>query len=173
MADINDPTINVNIWDDAKTKSVDVLNDGSYNRLAVDAAATIVNNESPTRYQLKSDIDYTTGSSLVTGSDTTIATYTGDGVLSFIAITNPTTSNYEVAIEVDGTERLRITMSGLGSTLGLTGSTNEPIWTQTANKQFRYHPTPELGFTTSFSILARATVGSTTVYHAVLYKERV
>lgn len=173
MADLNDRSTNVSIHNESTDDAVTTTTDGSKVRLDTSGTVTIENNESPTKYQLKSDVDYTTGSSLNTSTDTTLVTYSGDGVVSFIAVTNPTTSNFEVAIETDGTERLRLTMSGLGSTLGLTGTSGEPIWTQTANKQFRYHPTPELGFSTSFTVKAKATVSTTTVYHMVLYKERV
>lgn len=138
----------------------------------LDVNATVSGDESPTKYQLLSDIEYTTATTVTTAADVTLFTYSGVGVLTFIAVTNATSSNYEVAVFVDGTERLRTTMTGLGSTLGLTdGST--PIWVQTANKQFRYHPTPEIGFTTSFSIKAKATVGSQDLYHMILYKEKV
>ena len=168
MADINDYTQNVSIHDE--TSDVAVITTTSGSKVLLDVNATVSNDESPTKYQLLSDYD-ATGTSITT-SDTELFSYSGVGVISFIAITNATTSNYEVIINVDGTERLRINMSDLGSVLGLTGGTVEPIWTQTANKQFRYHPTPEIGFTTGFSIEARATTGTTTVTHLVLYKEK-
>ena len=40
MADINDPTQNVTIWNDAKGKNVTVTTDGSKERLDVSAAFT-------------------------------------------------------------------------------------------------------------------------------------
>jgi hypothetical protein len=173
MADLSDQSTDVSLHSASdNTQKIEMILDGSIYRLPVDANATIVNNESPTRYQLKTDYDASTGSSLVTGSDTTLYTYSGDGTLSAVAVTNPNTSNYEVVIDIDGTERLRITMSDIGSTLGLTDGAF-PIWATNANKQFRFHPTPELGFTTGFTIKARATTGSTTVYHFVMFKERV
>lgn len=172
MADRTNKQAEVTVFA-ADNKQITSTTDGSKERLDTSGTVTIENNESPTKYQLKSDVDYTTGSTLTSASDTTLATYTGDGVIDFIAVTNPNSANWEVAIEIDGTERFRATMDGLGSTLGLTGTATEPIWVQTANKQFRYHPTPEIGFSTSFSIKAKATGSNTTVYHLVLYRERV
>jgi len=168
MADLNDPTLNVNIANDDNSKLVSVITDGAYERLAVDANATIVNNESPTRYQLKSDID-TTGTS-VTTSDTTLYTYSGSGVIDLVAINNATSSNWGIVINIDGTERLRISMTDLGSTLGLTNSAYDVV-AETANKQFRWRPS-EIGFTTSFTIEAYSTSGTQTLYHLILFRER-
>jgi hypothetical protein len=45
MADLNDLTQNVNIWDDAKSKAVDVItDDDGTERLAVDANITFIDN---------------------------------------------------------------------------------------------------------------------------------
>jgi len=170
MADQNDLTINTTLYDEAGNP-VDVVLDGSIYRLAVDATATIENNESPTKYQLKTDFD-AAGDLLTSSADVVLYSYTGDGVLTFIGVSNATTSNYEVAIEIDGTERFRITMSDLGSALGLT-SGNTPIWTETANKNFRFRPYESVGFSTGFRVLARATGANTTVTHVTMFKERI
>ena len=137
----------------------------------LDVSAIITNNESPTKYQLKTDYD-ATGDTITSASDTTLYTFSGSGVLNFIGVSNATTSNYEVAIFVDGTERFRITMGDLGSVLGLTsGST--PMWCETANKNFRFRPYEGIGFTTSFTVKARATGSNTTVTHITMFKEKV
>lgn len=41
MADLNDLTQNVNIWDDAKSKAVTITTDGSKERLDVDASVSV------------------------------------------------------------------------------------------------------------------------------------
>jgi len=174
MADINDYSKDVSLHSASdNTQKIDMVYDSTdmIYRVPVDANATIVNNESPTRYQLKTNYD-ATGDTLTSASDTVLDSYTGDGVLTFVAVTNPTTSNYEVAIEIDGTERIRITMGDLGSSLALTSGTT-PIWTETANKNFRYRPYEAIGFTTGFRVLAKATGANTTVTHMVMYKERI
>lgn len=172
MADLSDQTTDVNIWNDAKTKAVGVETDSlGKNRLLTEGTVTIANNESPTKYQLKTDYD-AVGDLLTSAADVVLFSYIGDGTLNFVAVTNATSSNYEVAIEIDGTERLRITMNNLGSVLGLiSGST--PFWTETANKAFRFRPYEGVGFTTGFRILAKATGSNTTVTHFTMFKERV
>ena len=167
MADRNNRQAEVSLWGPSNKQLTSTTIGG---KELLDVNATVSNDESPTKYQLLTDYD-ATGTS-VTTTDTELFSYSGIGVVSFIAVTNATTSNWEVVINVDGTERFRITMSDLGSTLGLTDG-YAPIWTQTANKQFRYHPTPEIGFTTGFSVEGRATTGSTTLSHLILYKEKV
>ena len=170
MSDSLNITPNVTLYDDAGNP-VNVILDGSIYRVAVDASATIVNNESPTKYQLKTDYD-ATGDLLTSAADVVLYSYTGDGVLDFVGISNATTSNYLVAIEIDGTERIRINMGDLGSVLSLT-SGDVPMWTETANKNFRYRPFDPIGFSTGFRVLARATGANTTVTHLTMFKERI
>ena len=169
MADQNDLTQNVTLWNNDKSKNVSTITDGAVERLAVDATATIVDNESPTRYQLRSDFN-ATGVALNTATDTELFSYTGDGVLDFVAIAG-STATYEVTIEIDGTERIRITMAELAS-IGLSNATNVDMWAETANKNFRYHP-QNIGFATSFTILAKALATPlANVSHLILYRER-
>lgn len=168
MADINDRTTNVNIMNDAATKTVSLMTDGSLERLAVNAL--ISNNESPTKYQLRADYDATGDS--VGGTDVVLYTFTGAGVIDFIGVTNAVSSNYEVALFIDGTERFRISMSDLGTNLGLTAA-GVPIWADTANKNFRYVPPTEIGFTTSFQVKARSTTGTQTLKHITMIREKV
>jgi hypothetical protein len=170
MADQNDLTRNATLYDE-NGNQVGVILDGSTYRLSVDAKATIVDNESPTRYQLKTDFDASPGDTLNTSTDTVLFTYTGDGVIDFISIAGSNAS-YEVAVEIDGTERIRISMSELGTTLGLSNATNVDMWVETANKNFRYRP-QQIGFTTGFRVLAKATgTPLPTVYHLIIYRER-
>jgi len=173
LSDIRNPTTNVSLYggdnESDLSKAVTVTTVGA--KTYLDIAATIVNNESPTRYQLKTDYD-ATGDLLTSAADVVLYSFTGNGVIDYVGVSNATTSNYLIAIEIDGTERIRINMSDLGSVLGMTsGST--PFWTETANKLFRYNPTSEVGFATSFRILARATGANTTVTHFVAYRERI
>jgi len=164
MADQNDQTYDSTIWDDGKTKAVSVVTDGAVNRLSVDSR------EQPaTNYQLKTSIG-SAGTSVGT-SDVTLYSFTGAGVLDFVSVNDAISSSYEVAIYIDSVERIRISMDTLGNTLGLTDS-NYEICTQTANKQFRFSPV-QIGFTTNFSIVARATTGTRALYHLVLFREQV
>jgi len=155
---------------DAGGKIVSVITDDMVERLAVDAKVIVTNNESPTKYQLRSNYN-ATGVSVGT-TDVTLYEYVGSGVIDSIAVTNPNASTYEVAIVIDGTERVRITMNALGSDLGLSSSAT-PIWVETANKNFRFVPRSDIGFTQGFSVIARSTSGTTTLRHIVLYREKV
>ena len=169
MADLSDRNTDVSIHDNATNAAV-TTTAGIGSKVLLDVNATVSGDESPTKYQLLTDYD-ATGTS-VTTADTELFSYTGIGVLSFVAVSSGTSSLWEVIINIDGTERIRISMADLGSNLGLNSGTT-PIWVGTANKEFRYHPTPEIGFTTSFSVEARATSGTQSLTHLVLYKEKV
>ena len=175
MADITNTTGNVTVFggdNPAFSKAVTSTTDGAKERLDcnVDGAEVIVTaDESPTKFQLKTSYD-ATGTALNTSTDTELFTYSGAGVIDLIAVNSLTTSNWEIIIDIDGTERLRIAMSDLGTTLGLTNSDYD-IVAETANKQFRYRPA-QIGFTTSFTVSAKATVGTPTVYYMVVYREK-
>lgn len=69
MADTNDPTQNVAIWDDTKGKNVSVITDGSVERLAVDASVST--SVIPTGDPIHAYDDSTPGS-----HPTTLATHT-------------------------------------------------------------------------------------------------
>ena len=172
MADIINPTTNVSLYgsDNDPDISAAVTTTTTGPKTMLDVNAVVSGDESPTKYQLLSDYD-ATGTS-VTTADTELFGYLGVGVLSFITIRSSSSSLYEVIINIDGTERLRISMAALGSNIGLTSGEGVPIWVGTANKEFHYHPTPEIGFTTGFSIEARATSGTQTLTHLILYKEK-
>ena len=164
MADLSDQTQNVNIWDDAKTKSVTVSSVGAKNLLDVNASSD------PTQYVLESDYD-ATGDVVTSAADATLFSFSGAGVIDFVAITCATSSNWEAIIIVDGDEKFRSTMTNLGSVLGLTGGNGEPIWVQTANKQFRWSPQGNAGFTSGFAIKARAIGANVTLTHITLFRE--
>jgi hypothetical protein len=173
MADLNDLTQNVNIWDDAKSKAVTVTTDGAKERLDVDIGdnidVTITDSESPTKYQLKADYD-ATGVSVASSPDTTLYTFSGSGVIDLVAVNSDTSSNWGIDLIVDGTSRLRITMEDLGSELGLTNS-DFVVVAETANKQFRWRP-EQIGFTTGFTVKAYATGTTVTLKHLIMFRER-
>jgi len=166
MADINDLSKDVSIHNETTNAAVTTTTDGAKERL--DVNATIDYDESPTKYQLKTHKD-TTGT-VVTTSDTTLFTFTGQGVIDLVAVNSATSSNWGIIILIDSIERLRLTMGELGSDLGLTDS-NFDIVSQTANKQFRWKPT-QIGFSTNFTIQAYATTGTQTLPHLILFRER-
>lgn len=163
MADVIG-TQEVSIWNKDETKAVSVITDGSTERLAV------VSKEEPvTNYQLKSSVG-TSGTSVST-TDVTLYSFSGAGVIDYIGISENVSSLYEVAIVIDGTERFRITMDNLGNVLGLTDGA-APLWASIANKHFNYRPA-QIGFSSNFSVIARATSGTRTLYHIVLFREQV
>ena len=168
MADISDLTQNISIHDDASDVAVTTTTDGA--KVLLDVNATVSNDESPTKYQLKTDYD-ATGTSVASSPDTTLYTFSGQGVIDLVAVNSTTSSSWGVDILVDGTSRLRITMSDLGSALGLTNAAFDVV-AETANKQFRWHPS-QIGFTTSFTIKAWATGSTVTLNHLIMYREKV
>jgi len=173
MADLNDLTTDVNIWNDDKTKAVTVTTDGAKQRLDVeiqdDATISITNDESLTKFQLKTNYN-ATGTSVASSPDTTLYTFSGAGVIDLVAINSSVSSAWGVDIFVDGTSRFRITMAALGSTLGLT-SVGFDVVAETANKEFRWHP-QQIGFTTSFTIKAFATNSTVTLNHLIMFREK-
>ena len=168
MSDLNDLTQNISIHDEVSEAAVTTTTVGS--KVYLDTATTVVNNESPTKYQLKTDYD-ATGVSVASSPDTTLYTYSGSGVIDLVAVNCTTSSAWGVDIIIDGTSRLRIAMSDLGSNLGLTNS-DFAVVAETANKQFRWRPT-QIGFTTSFTIKAYATGSTVTLAYLIMYREKV
>ena len=165
---------NVVLYDDLGNK-IGVPYDGSLYRLAcnMDGSEVIISDsESATKYQLQTDFD-ATGDVLNTSTDTVLFAETGSsGTLDFQAISG-SNSNFEAVIEIDGTERIRITMAEIGA-IGLSNATNVPLWAETALKNFRYSPNLPIGYTTGFRILAKATkTPLPTVTHLTMYRERV
>ena len=171
MSDQNDLTTNVNIANDANTKSVTITTDGAKERLDVNVAGTVAidYDESPTKYKLKTNYN-ATGVSVASSPDTTLYTFSGAGVIDLVAINCTTSSAWGVVISMDAVERLRINMNDLGSNLGLTNS-DFVIVAETANKQFRWRP-EQIGFTTSFTVKAFATGATVSLNHLVMFRER-
>lgn len=171
MADVLG-TQEVTIWDKEEARAVTVTTDGSKEMLDVNVAGSVSidYDESPTKYQLKTNYDVS-GTSVGTSPDTQLYTFSGAGVIDLVAINSLTSSSWGVVIKIDGVERLRITMINLGSNLGLTNS-DFVIVAETAHKQFRWRP-EQIGFTTSFTILAYATTGTVTLNHLIMFRERV
>jgi len=159
------------LWDGFN--EVDVVTDsGDYNRLAVDVGGqqiTVSSDDSPTKYQLQTDYNIV-GEALNTSTDVVLFSYTGSGLIDLIAVNSSVSSNWEIVIEIDNTERLRIQMNDLGSTLGLT-SPQYSIVASTANKEFRFHP-KNIGFVSGFRVLAKATTGTPSVTHLIMYREK-
>jgi len=174
MADDNNVTDNASIWDEPGDRAVTITTDGAKERLDcnMDGSEIIISDsESATKYQMKTDFD-AVGDLLNVTTDTVLHSVTGTGTLDFVAVTG-SNANFEITIEVDGTERIRITMGELAA-IGLSNATNVPFWAETANKNFRYSPNIPVGYTTSFRILAKASgTPLPTVKHLTLYRERV
>jgi hypothetical protein len=169
MADLNDLTQNVNIWNDDKSKSVTVTTDGAKERL--DVAASIEGGS----FQLQPFIplfDFSVADiALNTSTDTSLFSESGHaGKIDFISIAG-SISTWEVVIKVDTVEILRIPMSQLGSDLGLSNATNVPLWVETANKNFRFSPDEGVDFTDNFEVLAKAITGSPTVNWLVNHRD--
>jgi hypothetical protein len=169
MADISDRSLDVSIHNPSDvTKAVTTTTDGAKERLDVDAS--ISSDDSPTKYELGTYYN-ASGVTVTSAADVELLGYTGAGVLDFIAAVAGS-SGYEIAIYTDGVERLRINMNDLGSNLGLANATNVPLWVETANKNFRWHPPTQVGFKTSFSIKARATGANVTISSLILYRKK-
>jgi hypothetical protein len=167
MADIDDDTLNTTLYDE-DGNAVKVILNVTGNRLAVDA--TISGDESPTKYSLRFDIDPVGDSVGLT--DTVLYSFSGSpGILDFVGL-SANIQTYEAIINIDGVEQFRASMSDLGD-LGLSNATNVPTWAENANKNFRLHPNTGFGFENSFEIIARSTVGTKTILHTVMWREKV
>jgi len=175
MADISDLTQNISIHNDATDVAVTTTTDGAKERLDcnIDGSQVIVSDsESATKYQLRTDFD-AVGDLLNQATDNVLYAVTGEtGTLDFVAITG-SNSNFEVTIEIDGTERFRITMAEVGA-IGLSNATNVPLWAETALKNFRYSPNLPVGYTQGFRILAKSvSAQNPTVTHLTMYRQRI
>ena len=167
MADLPiDDTIDVNITNDAKTKKVTVTTDGVKERLDVTLGTTA-------EFQLRAwlpliDFD-ATGVALNTSTWTTLLTITDEGKLDFIACVGGS-SSYRIRLTVDGTEAFDISMTDLND-IGLSNATNVPMWAETANKNFRYHPKTEVDFQTSLLVEAKALTATPNLRHLITYRQ--
>lgn len=152
MTEANDRTHDITLYDEDGNPVKIVLVDGVY-RLAT--TGIITGTVVAALFQPKVETNVA-GVLLNTSTDTLLKSFTGRGKLVFIAVAG-SNSNYEIAIEIDGVEEVRVTMANIGTDLGLSNATNVPIWVETANKNFRFHPNEAVGFTTSFKVSAKAT----------------
>jgi len=181
MAD-GDRTDNVSIANSDNSKIVDIITDGSLERFAGTSIltnagggkiVTVTTDDGKERLDVSAKIVggsfslgifipmlnfSTANTALNTSTDTSLLSITAAGKIDFIGIAG-SNSNYEIILKVDGTEVFRLPATTIGSTLGLTGATGLqlPIWMETANKNFRYHPNEAVDFSTSFEVLAKAT----------------
>ena len=133
------------------TKVVDVVTDGAIERLAVD-----VNGENGVVLEkFFPHIEYEADTPVVLSdiTESTLFSVSDVGKLDFIAISG-SRSDYVVILEVDAIEVMRISMSQLGSDLGLSAQAGAvlPIYTTTANKNFRMLFAEGADFSTSFAI---------------------
>jgi hypothetical protein len=153
MADLTDRSTDVSIHNEATDAAVTTTTDGSKERLDVSLGED-------SEFQLQAftpEFHYSTAATaLNTSTDTSLYSESGRGKIDFVAVVG-SNSNYEIVIEVDTVEILRITMADLGSSLGLANATNVPLWVETANKNFRFSPKQGVDFVTSFEVLAKAT----------------
>jgi len=166
MADDANVTDNFTIWSEDGAKAVTVTTDGAKERLDVTLGTTA-------EFQLRAwvpliDFD-ATGVSLNTSTWDTLLTITGEGKLDFIACVGGS-SLYRVRVTVDGTEAFDIAMSDLNA-IGLANATNVPMWAETANKNFRYHPQTEVDFQTSLLVEAKSTSATPNLKHLITYRE--
>jgi len=168
VADLNDLTQNVNIWNDDKSKSVTVTTSGAKELLDV---LSVIDPDSAFNLQAfnpLSDYDTTGVVTNITTWDTLVDVTSTRGRLSFIAMVSGT-SNYEIRITIDAVVFITISMADL-STLGLSNATNVEMWVETAGKNFRYSPKEPVDFTDSMKVEVRSTSATPTVRHMVLYK---
>ena len=166
MADTNDLTQNVTLFDNAKSKNVTVVTDGATERLAVDTGAFQLQPFAPV-------VDFdSTGVSLNTSTFTTILNVTStEGKLDFIGMAGAS-SSYRVRLTVDAAEVFDLAMSDLNA-IGLSNAINVPIWAETALKNFRYHPNIEVDFTDSMLVEAQAITGTPNLKHLITYRTLV
>jgi hypothetical protein len=165
LADLNDQTANISIHDETSDAAVTTTIDGSKIRLDVDTAAE----SNPTLYTLEFDED-STGSTVTSASDVDLVSVTGSGLIDFIRVASGS-SGYEIALEIDSVERVRLTMAEIGNDFALSNATNVQIWVDTANKNFGFNPSEGVGYSTNFKVIAKATGSDVTLKHLVQYRE--
>ena len=169
MADLNDQTGNVSLHNETTDAAVTTTTDGAKERLDV----TLGDEQSFQLQAFTPKSDFSVASTLLnTSTDTTLKLVTGTvGKVMFIAIAG-SNSNYQVSLAIDGVVPGTITMTELGSDLGLSNATNVPLWVETANKNFRFHPTQAVDFTDSFEIIVKASgTPAPTVNWIVMWRE--
>lgn len=167
MAEINDATQNVTLYDESGNP-VNVILDGGIYRLAVEAKLV----DSDLTFQLQAFVPVVNTSianlALTASYQTLLEVTTTQGKLDFIAIAG-SGSTYQVKLTIDGTMIFELPMSTL-STIGLSNATNVPMWAETADKNFRYHPRDPVDFTTGFKLEAKLISGSPTINWLIAHR---
>jgi hypothetical protein len=173
MADLNDLTQNVNLWNDDKSKSVTVTTDGAKERLDVNASieGSVTISSTIPRWNYSA-----TSVGLTNGVDFDVLTI-GPGITGFIDFIQIICKNssYDSVIEIDGVEELRISQADLG-TIGLlsSNSTGIPIYAASASKIFSLHPNQPFHFTDELHIKVQATsAGNNINGFMVTWREQV
>lgn len=152
---------------DENNNFVTIVDDEGTYRLAVDAE--IVGGS----FQLQPFIPKTffnsAGIELNATSWTTLLSVTDtSGKLDFIAMAG-SSSQYRVRVTVDGVILYNIKMADLSS-IGLSNATNVPIWAETADKNFRHHPTIPVDFISSILVEAMAISATPSVFPLISYR---
>jgi hypothetical protein len=130
----------------------------------MDVSASIVGEVSLSQSIPKWDYSATT-QALTNGVDFSVFSVpaTQSGFIDFIQVVCKN-SSYQIVLNIDGTEELRISMSDLG-TIGLlsSNSTNIPIYAASASKICAIYPNEPFHFSTSFEVEVQATSGGNNI----------
>jgi len=173
VADLNDLTTNVNIWNDDKSKAVTVTTDGAKERLDVNSTITgevTISNSVPRWHYQASTVN------LTDGVDTQVTIF-GPGTAGFVDFIQIVCKNssFMTAIVIDGVEELRISQGDLG-TIGLlsSNSTGIPIYAASASKIFSVHPNQPFFFSDSFEVIVQATSSGNQIHgDMITWREQV
>jgi len=168
MGDSTDETIDVAIWNEARTKTVTTTTDGATERLDVDA--TIVGGS----FQLQEFVPVVvvdpTGVSLSTGAwNTLLNVTTTEGKLDFIGCSG-SSSSYRIRVTMDSVVIFNVTMDNLNS-IGLSNDVGVPMRAETALKNFRYRPLEGVDFTSSLLVEAQSTSATPTLTSLITYRK--
>ena len=167
MADQNDLTTNVALYEEGKTDSVTQTTDGSKERLDVSLGSEL-------SFQLQAFTPVFTfdgtapGVSLTTSYTVLASASSTSGKVDFIA-TSMGTANYKIKLTIDSVICYEMSMAEL-NTIGLANATNVEMWAETANKNFRHHPNAPIDFTDNMEVAAATTTGTGTLYYLVSHR---
>jgi len=169
VADQNDLTTNVALYEEGKTDSVTQTTDGAKERLDVTLGDSF-------SFQLQAfapvtDFD-STGITITSSAWSSLLSVTSSkGKLDFIACVGGS-SGYRVRLTVDSTVCYDIAMSDLNA-IGLSNATNVPMWAETANKNFRYNPSSPVDFVDNVTIEAQATGADVLLKYLITHRTAV
>ena len=167
MADRSNRQAEMSVWG-PDNKQITSTTDAAKERL--DVKATIEGGS----FQLTPFIPVTnfnsTGVALNDSTWTTLLSQTSEqGKLDFIACSSGA-STYMIRLTVDGSVVFSVSMSDL-SAIGLSNAINVPIWAETADKNFRYHPKEGVDYTDSLLIEAKAVTGTPTLKYLITHRD--